>query len=946
MENGRNVKQIIRMEKWGEFSVFAHELSHHIDLTTLKKSHLEGWRKGSLGFQKELADLDYDQTKRRTTEGFAEYMRYRLTTDEAQSRAPVFHAFFNEFLQKNPKLKNQLAGLQERFDIWHKQGAENRIIQHIDWKGEYSQIKGIVPKLKLAFKFIQEKFNDEFYTPQKIVRGIEAVIGRRLKPTENPAKMMEYSKSKAGSIARTFIMDAAIDEYGGVLGPSMVEILKPISNKEIRQFIAYAVSKRALNLAERNIESGFDIDDAKFVVEKYKDRGWDEQAKGLTDWSNHLLGWLVRAGGLDTKATQLMRDLNPIYLPFKRAFLDSVGVIKGGGGFVDTGVGVQKIKGSARPIINPIEAMIAQTRELIGKAQKLRVAKLFADLSYNEGLGGFITEVPAPMKATTFSAEKIKGYVEEVGGDTANLDDFLTVFTQDFAYRGKENIISIWRNGEQKFYEIHPDLYESFKGIDPLKLGPVAKLLAPFSRMLRLGATGLKVSFGLARNPFRDALSYVVFSERKTATIFDPVLGMYQSVSTKPGELTWRFKKLGGALSGQIGYDRSATMDTYDEVLQAKLGVKGKVLKIVKHPINALRDILSVTEMGPRSSELEKNYDMHKKNNPSWSEEDIFVQSFLDAQDVTVNFTKSGKWAKQLNEISAFFNVAIRGPEKLYRTMRNKPIQTTVKGLLWLTLIAIGSWYKNKDKEWYKNLPPAYKYNNLYFEIGDNVFRLPIPFELGMLFMAAPQAMLDNAMGDDEALKGLLEIAKSQVPDPTPSAFGPIIDVASNRNYMGIPIESEGMQYLYPTERKKDYTSRFAIETSKGLDKIGIHLSPVQLDYLLNTYSGGFGRQFDFANKSQLEDLPILSDIMLKDKDFPRRQVNEFFNDYEYLSQKKHSDLATREDLLKLYKIDGFYKLYNLLSKMIKEAKKNKNEDLVKRTNKTMSNLLKKYGYD
>ena len=939
-------KQIIRMEKWGELSVMAHELSHHIDLTMLKNQYPEGWRKGAHGFQTELADLDYDQTKRRAKEGFAEYMRYRLTTDQAAEKAPMFHKFFNEFLDKNSELKTKLDGLKARLDIWHKQGAENRVIQHIDWKGEHTKLQGIVPKIKKAWQFIQEKFNDEFYTPQKIVKQIEGIIKRKLKPTENPATMMEYSKSKAGAIARTFIMENAIEEYGNVIGPSLLEVLKPVPNSEMRQFIAYAVSKRAIDLANRNIESGFDIDDAKFIVEKYKDKGWDTTAKNLTDWSNYILDWLVRAGGLDAKTTQRMRDLNPIYLPFKRAFLDALSVTQGAGGFVDTGVGVKGIKGSGRPIINPIEAMIAQTRELIAKAQKIRIAKLFIDLSTNEGVGGFITEVPAPMKATTFSAEQIKGQIEEDGGEIEDMDSFLTVFTQDFRYNGKENIVSVWKNGEQKFYEIHPDLYESFKGIDPLKLGPVSKLLAPFARMLRLGATGLKVSFGVARNPFRDALSYVVFSERNTATVFDPIKGIYTSLTTKPGELTGRFKQLGGALSGQIGFDRAATMQTYDELLNEKLGKTGKVLKVVKHPIDALRAILSVTEMGPRSVELEQNYKMYREKNPDWSEEDAFVQAFNDAQDVTVNFTKSGKWAKQLNEITAFFNVAIRGPEKLYRAFRNKPIQTFVKGLVWLTLLAIGSWYKNKDKDWYKNLPPAYKYNNLYFEIGDEVFRLPIPFELGTIFMAAPQAALDTMQGDDKAMGGVLEIAKSQIPDPTPSAFGPLIDVASNKNYLGIPIESEGMQNLYPTERRKDFTSRFAIEISKGLDKLGIQVSPIQLDYLLDSYSGGFARQFDKGDTGELADLPILKDIMLRDKNFPRRQVNEFFDDYEVLKQKKQSKIATNEEKRKLGKIDGFYEIYKEVSGKIKEAKKAKNQGDIKRYEDILKNQLKRYGYE
>ena len=956
-----NKKQIVRMQKWGELAVAAHEISHGIDQRISKQIGGAKWKwgkiKGITGeFTKELADLDYDQSKRRTSEGFAEYMRYRLNQGLGEKKAPGFHKYLNEkILPQFPGLREKLDEFQSKLDIWNKQGSENRIIQHIDWKGEHSK-RGIGDKLRKALDWVNVRFNDEFYFPQKITAEIEKVIGKELPPRKNPALLMEYSKSKSGAIARTFVMKAAVDEHGNVIGDSLEDILKPIPNKEMTQFISYAVSKRAIDLAGRKIESGFDIDDVNYMVNKYKDKGWDGTVKELTNWSNHALDWLVRAGGLDRDSTQLMRDLNPVYLPFKRAFIDEMNVVKGVGGYVDTGSGVKSIKGSGRPIINPLESMVTQMRELIAKSQKIRIAKAFIDLASEQGVGGFITRVPAPMKATTFKASQIKSYLDEIASGEEGMassneyNDFLTVFTQDFKYSGKENIVTIWKGGEQEFYEIHPDLYEAFKGVDPLKLGPITKVFAPFSRMLRLGATGLKLSFGLARNPFRDAGTYVVASKRMGATVFDPVKGYYKDITCKPGDITWRFKAMGGGLSGQIGLDRASVQNSYDEMLDDKLGKWGKLLHIIKHPVNTLADLVSITEMGPRSAEVEAAYRRYTsekwmKDHPDWTEEDAFIQSLIDAQDVTVNFTKSGKWAKQINQVTAFFNVSIRGPEKAYRTIKERPIQTFVKGITWLTTIAVASWYRNKDKDWYKNLPPAYKYNNLFFEIGKNVYRLPIPFELGMIFMAAPQAALDTMKDkDSKSLQGLLDLAKSQIPDPTPSMIGPAIEVGRNKNYLGVPIESPGMQYLYPTERKRDYTTKLAVELSKGMDKIDIHYSPIQLDYLIDSYSGGFLRQFRISGE-ELTDLPVIGDLMLRDPSYPKRQLNEYFSDWEVLGQKKGSGIATRAELKKLSRIDGFYKTYKTLQGNITKAKKANNQELVVKYSNLLRERLERYGY-
>lgn len=946
--------QIIRMKNWGELSVSSHEIAHHID-NVLKKKNLR-WRNVNKKITKELADLDYDKKQRRTSEGFAEYIRHRMTTGKAKELAPEFDKFFNEVLNKNPRLKSNLKEFRNKLKIWQEQGAENRTIQHIDWKGEHTKVKGIKPKIEKAIKWINIKYLDEFYVPQQIVKEIEKIRGKKLRPTKNPAKLAEFSKAKSGAIARTFVEKKAINEKGEVIGPGLVEILKPIKRREMTTFIIYAVSKRALYLSKRNIESGFDIDDADYIVNKYKNKDWDKVSIEITKWSNHLVDWVINAGGLSKGAGDIMKYLNPVYLPFKRAFIDEAGVVTGIGGYVDKGGAIKGIKGSGRPIINPIEAMITQVRELISKAQKIRIAKLFALLSKEEGVGGFINRVPAPMKATTFNASQIKGYINEqipdnlLISDEQSSDDLLTVFTQDFKYNGKENIVSIYINGKQEFYELHPDLYKALQAINPLQLGPLLKILAPFSRLLRLGATGLSLPFGLARNPFRDALAYAVFSKRNNATIIDPILGTYKSISPKEGSLIWRFKSLGGALSGQIGLDREAAQSTYDDLLLEKLGKTGKVLKVAKHPVDTSRNIISISELGPRSVELEKNYEKYtspewKKEHPEWDEEDAFVQAYLDAQDITINFTKSGEYGKKINQAAAFFNVAIRGPEKLYRSFRESPIETIIKGILWLTLPALYNWNKNKDKKWYKNLPPAYKYNNLFFETAFGVIRLPVPFELGTVFMSLPMAALDTMKEkDSKYLKGILNILKSQIPNPTPSMFAPLLDVASNKNWLGVPIESAGMQYLYPTERKRHYTRELAKSLSSGLNKMGIKFSPVNIDYLIDSYSGGFLKQFKITGK-EMQDLPVIGALMLKNPFVPRRQLNEFFADYEVLSQKKESNIMTTEDFIKYARIEKFYSKYIQITKLIKINYESKNTKEIERLYKRMNEELNNIGY-
>jgi len=49
------------------------------------------------------------------------------------------------------------------------------------------------------------------------------------------------------------------------------------------------------------------------------------------------------------------------------------------------------------------------------------------------------------------------------------------------------------------------------------------------------------------------------------------------------------------------------------------------------------------------------------------------------------------------------------------RAFKEKPIQTTVKGIVYLTALALWSWGANRDEEWYQKLDARYKYsNNVY----------------------------------------------------------------------------------------------------------------------------------------------------------------------------------------------------------------------------------------
>lgn len=921
--------ELIRLKRWGELEVAMHEAAHRIDAELTKK--LGEWKKkiipksGYKAANTELKNLDYSQAQRRPAEGFAEYIRHRITTGEAADKAPTFHEHFEKFLKTEPELNEKLTTLKRMYGTWRQQGAEQRILSQIDFKGEIARKKTIGDRLEDALDFIKSQF-DEFWILKKIEKRLGAESRKHVRPTQSPFEMATYFKSKNRGIARTFVEKAAVDEWGNVLGPSLNEILKPLKANEMRSFIAYGTARVGLNRAKRGLETGFDLDDMQYIFQKYDSEAWRKISDEITAWSDHGLGWLIRAGGLSEEAAQLIRDVNPVYLPFKRVFIDEVDVSRGTGKILRQGQPIKRFKGSARPIFNPIESLMTGMTEMISRAHKIRIARLFSELGERPGGGRYIVEVPTPIEASQFSIENIKKALNRVGLNLQDIlsegemDDFLTLFSQGYLYKGKDNVVMLWKDGKRHFYEIHPDVYKALAGVDPVRLSGIARFMSPFSRMLRLGATQIKASFGLIRNPFRDFFTYAVFSKRKTATVWEPLEGIYKDITAEPGTPAFRFKAAGGEISSMMGYDRAAVMMIYDEMLLSKLP-GGKVLSVAKHPVDTLRLLFQIPELGPRIAELEKNMEMYQKEHPDWTEEDIFVAAFNDAQDITINFTRSSRIGKQINEVTAFFNAGMQGISKVTREIKANPLGVFIKGLTWLTPLAVWQWYRNKDKQWYKNLPPAYKYNNLFFEFLGEVIRLPVPFELGVIFQGLPMAILDATYNEDpKYYEGLIENVKNQIPEITPSMFAPLIDVARNKNFLGRPIESEGMKRLPVSERKRHYTTAMADALSKAARGFGLDLSPIQMDYLLWNYTGGLIKQFRFTGIEEVADWPVIGDVVLRAPHKPSRQMDEFFREKQDLNQRKAADMLAGEDIQRNIRLDTIYR--NFLAPRLKKIRR------------------------
>lgn len=229
----------------------------------------------------------------------------------------------------------------------------------------------------------------------------------------------------------------------------------------------------------------------------------------------------------------------------------------------------------------------------------------------------------------------------------------------------------------------------------------------------------------------------------------------------------------------------------------------------------------------------------------------------------SMNFSRRGlsPSVQALSIIIPFFNAQIQGLDVLYRAYTGQmPFSQQLKikqkmmarGLM-LAAGTLAYAALMSDDEAYKRAKPEERYGSWFMYVPgfDEPVRVPIPFELGYLFKALPEAILDMAANDEKASKavgGWLKLVAQTNPFSLPQAIKPITEVYLGKSFFGGDIESQREQKMLAGERSRETTTEFAkllgsitgSETIKQITgKEG--LSPIGIDYLIRGYTGGLG---------------------------------------------------------------------------------------------------------
>lgn len=799
---------VIRSGNYGEIPVIMHELGHYVD-------NYFGFSKDAR-FNTEFNGVIQDRFGKAYNklgaegirgEGYAEFFKdYVSDRAKAKREFPEFYNHFTEAIKKEPELNGITNKLSQLVHEWHRQGGAERIKGSISFesKGKVSQAIDAVKRgeakdvIKKALNDVYTKAVDELNPLKDLVEEVERQTGEKIAFDDNPYMQAWLARGWVGK-AETLIEHGA-PEHG--IKP-LKDILKGIGEKEHKEFSAYLVALHDLDLHKNKQKATFDYTEDAAVLGKHAgNERFQKAAVAIYKYQDYMLQMLVKEGMLTAKAYHTMRKMYPHYIPFFRDMSDAgmQSFLSGGKGFIDVSSPVKRFKGSTRDIIDPLESIIKNTFQFYNAVERNHVGRTFAKLADKNGVGQI---------------------VERVNGNKAKTD----------------NTFNVWENGEKVTYETTPELIQTMRMLDKDQSNMVAKILSYPANWLRAGAT-LSPEF-ILRNPVRDMIGASIYSKHGFIPVVDTFKGL--SLFLKKGDLYWEYMKSGAAHAAMVSLDR----DYLGGQLRDIMSRESKVTKLIKNPIEVLRAMSEATEMATRLAEFDnarKGYTgvgnrlFGKDRKPLTARE-----AALESRDITLDFSRRGSHTKKANQVIAFFNATIQGADKMARAFKEDPRGMTVKTMLYITLPSVLLWYMNKDDERYQELPQWEKDTFWIIPGKENMYRIPKPFEAGVLFGTSFERMLqyfDDAKNNRKSVgfKGFGDrVIDSLAPSFMPTAMIPVVEAMTNyslfRQRNIIPQSQENL----PAHLQ------YGANTSEVAKFVGdkINVSPYVVDNTIRGYGGG-----------------------------------------------------------------------------------------------------------
>lgn len=690
-----------------------------------------------------------------------------------------------------------------------------------------------------------------------------------------------------------------------------MEIFKPIFDAGLQdQWALWAIVNRAKRLMaegrEHNVSQA-DIDQYADLDQKYlAPDGRNLFRQTMNEWRalNKATLDLAEATGL-VNAEQRAEWENDDYVPFFRAIDDDKVVAPGRGkrGVANQRSGIHRLEGSDERVANLYENMVRNLGSIIDRSMKNQAMReIVGELSGTEALTPL-----SKLARQQLDTPEAQAHLVAMGLDPDAMTEAAKAAAASLygaRKRGDDNLVSVMEDGRIQYYRVEdPLLLRSL-----VALGPQIDVAMPILRLAKnvlTSAVTIDPGF-MMRNLLRDTVHSKVVTGSKFTPGIDTAKGFVKSLRNDPSAVALMAGGAGG------GHFYKTAPDKVRRAMERK-DFKDSVLDSPLKLWRALEHIGRASEQANRIAIYER----------AIAEGATKSEALAQAQDL-LNYSMRGdhRAMRFLIETVPFMNARIQGLYRLYRGARDNPKSFLLRGGM-LMGAAIALWAANQDDERYKALDDWEKQNYFNFFVGGQHFRLPMPFEVGVIFAVIPEMLLnyDKTGRGRELAKTFGSTLEHQLSlNPLPQLVRPLYDLYANKAaFTGKPIISRSEERLIAPEQHGPQASQMMVELGHA-----IGVSPDWAQYLVTGYGGtvatyllaaadaaaaAAGATPERASK-RLDQMPIVSSFVREEPALSTRWLTEFYDlkrevDQLYNTLRKYQKIGNAEGAQKLVASEG-----------------------------------------
>ena len=764
---------------------------------------------------------------------------------------------------------------------------------------------------------IREKYDDEFIRARLLQ---DMAAGGQLRNKDGKLKVksdeMDYYMNRRLADAT---IDARIDELGEIikkdsafllnksdeLGLDSSELSKKVNDYlHAKHAIAYnAAHKKKF---KKDGAAGITTEKAQDIVNEFEGSGLAKQLdvviESRRDLSRRILDTLKEGGLVDDKLYKKLRNDFPDYVPLNRIMesddADAIrsAIIGSNSRYETKGRGVFKAVGSSRAAADINQNIVDNLAGAIRRAE------------VNKANQSFLNLVRANKKQSADIG--IKEYTPKNKFDIPKDRTALTVF----------------ENGEKKYITFTDSkLADTFKGADKKQLPALLQATYTVNRTLGGLYTRYSPEFWIP-NKFRD-ISEAIVNNANNMRLSDAIkvadprrsmnviqkklrgIGSSSPEEQRLFDLYDQFKKDGGSTGG-LGLSTIKDLEKQLNDLQEELRspTRSKIKKFSKF-INALNEVI----------EDSTRFDTYMAglNSGMTSKQAAFA-----ARNSSFDPRQRGKETDVLAALFLFANPAIQGGKNFIRSMSNKKVLGAVAGSLISTTYLLDTYNSSIDENYREKIPKWKLDKHITILRGKNedgsldYFSIPIGYSMVPFKMIADYTQ-KVALGGKEvdAIKDSTELASAFVNSYNPmggslvpTVLRPMTELSSNEDGLGRDIRPSWLENknISATEQIFPWTAdtqggELALSLAEQLGDMGYEVSPENLLYLYQNYTGGPGqtvkRLFDLTSKLWNNERVSSNDIPMVRRFYGKTYTDTF--------EKRTGDRAIIENLEKQENTDS-----------------------------------------